>query len=83
MKRCEETKVKFQNFSSMWPHVKFQLMSSVKRWKTDSQILSDISKTECEIIEKLLGIKTLLSLKVFFLCRQLKIKKEIDEVSFL
>ena len=58
-------------------------MSSVKRWKTDSQILSDISKTECEIIEKLLGIKTLLSLKVFFLCRQLKIKKEIDEVSFL
>ena len=58
-------------------------MSSVKRWKTDSQILSDISKTACEIIEKLLGIKTRLSLKVFFLCRQLKIKKEIDEVSFL
>lgn len=62
MKRREETKVKFQNFSSMWPHIKFQLMSSVKRWKTESQILSDISKTACEITEKLLGIKILLSL---------------------
>lgn len=37
-------------------------MSSVKRWKTESsQILSDISKVAREIIEKLLGIKILLT----------------------
>lgn len=72
MKRCEETKVKFQNFSSMWSHIKFQLMSSVKRWKTESsQILSDISKVTREIIEKLLGIKILLtSLLKCFSCAE-------------